>query len=67
LGFEALGGVLCIFGCQLHRNSPKFIERYRPVEVMCWADTKVNRIEGRRSAIDSEIMKTEPLGQFEVS
>ncbi len=62
------GGVLIDLGCHCVEISRNFIgKKYKPVEVMCWGDTRVHPIEAEDNAIGLVKYENGAIGQFEVS
>tara|TARA_R110000868_G_scaffold113100_1_gene303859 strand:+ start:3371 stop:4564 length:1194 start_codon:yes stop_codon:yes gene_type:complete len=62
------GGVLIDLGCHCVEISRNFIgKEYRPIEVMCWGDTRVHPIEAEDNAVGLVKYENGAIGQFEVS
>ena len=62
------GGVLIDLGCHCVEISRNFIGKdYKPVEVMCWGDTRVHPIEAEDNAVGLVKYENGAIGQFEVS
>ena len=62
------GGALIDLGCHCVEISRNFIgKNSKPVEVMCWADTRVHPIEAEDNAIGLVKYENGAIGQFEVS
>jgi predicted dehydrogenase len=62
------GGCIIDLGCHCVEISRNFIgKNIRPVEVMCWADTRVHPIEAEDNAIGLVKYENGAIGQFEVS
>ena len=56
------------FGLSLCEISRNFIEKdTRPVEVMCWVDTRVHPIDAEDNAVGLVKYENGAIGQFEVS
>ena len=62
------GGAIVDLGCHCIEIGRSFIgKQVRPVEVMCWGDTQVHRIESEDHAIGLVRYENGAIGQFEVS
>ena len=62
------GGCIIDLGCHCVEISRNFIgKNIKPVEVMCWADTRVHPIEAEDNAIGLVKYENGAIGQFEVS
>ena len=62
------GGAIIDLGCHCVEISRNFIgKNTRPVEVMCWADTRVHPIDAEDNAIGLVKYENGAIGQFEVS
>jgi predicted dehydrogenase len=62
------GGAIIDLGCHCVEISRNFIgKNVRPVEVMCWADTRVHPIEAEDNAVGLVKYENGAIGQFEVS
>ena len=62
------GGCMIDLGCHCVEISRNFIGKHiRPVEVMCWADTRVHPIDAEDNAIGLVKYANGAIGQFEVS
>lgn len=62
------GGAMIDLGCHCVEISRNFIgKNIRPVEVMCWADTRVHPIDAEDNAIGLVKYENGAIGQFEVS
>jgi predicted dehydrogenase len=62
------GGAMIDLGCHCVELCRNYIgKNIRPVEVMCWADTRVNPIEAEDNAIGLVKYENGAIGQFEVS
>jgi predicted dehydrogenase len=62
------GGAIIDLGCHCVEISRNFIgKNIRPVEVMCWADTRVHPIDAEDNAIGLVKYENGAIGQFEVS
>ena len=62
------GGAMIDLGCHCVEISRNFIgKNTRPVEVMCWADTRVHPIDAEDNAIGLVKYENGAIGQFEVS
>ena len=62
------GGAMIDLGCHCVEISRNFIGKHiRPVEVMCWADTRVHPIDAEDNAIALVKYENGAIGQFEVS
>ncbi|MEP6926333.1 MAG: Gfo/Idh/MocA family oxidoreductase [Ginsengibacter sp.] len=62
------GGAMIDLGCHCVEISRNFIgKNIKPVEVMCWADTRVHPIEAEDNAIGLVKYENGAIGQFEVS
>jgi predicted dehydrogenase len=62
------GGAIVDLGCHCVEISRNYIgKNIRPVEVMCWADTRVHPIDAEDNAIGLVKYANGAIGQFEVS
>lgn len=62
------GGAILDLGCHCIEICRTFIgKNYKPVEVMCWADTQVKPIDAEDHAIGLVKYANGAIGQFEVS
>ena len=62
------GGAIVDMGCHCIEIARNFIgQDIRPVEVVCWADTQVHKIETEDHAIGLVRYQNGAIGQFEVS
>lgn len=62
------GGAIIDLGCHCAEISRSFIGKHiRPVEVMCWADTRVHPIDAEDNAVGLVKYENGAIGQFEVS
>lgn len=62
------GGVLIDLGCHCVEISRNFIGKdIKPIEVMCWGDTRVHPIEAEDNAVGLVKYENGAIGQFEVS
>ena len=62
------GGAMVDLGCHCIEISRNFIgKNNKPVEVMCWADTRVHPIDAEDNAIGLVKYENGAIGQFEVS
>lgn len=62
------GGVLLDLGCHCIEISRNFIgKNCKPIEVMCWGDTRVHPIEAEDNAVGLVKYENGAIGQFEVS
>jgi predicted dehydrogenase len=62
------GGCIIDMGCHCVEISRNFIgKNIKPVEVMCWADTRVHPIEAEDNAVGLVKYENGAIGQFEVS
>ena len=62
------GGAIIDLGCHCVEISRNYIgKNNKPVEVMCWADTRVHPIEAEDNAIGLVKYENGAIGQFEVS
>ena len=62
------GGCMIDLGCHCVEISRNFIgKNIKPVEVMCWADTRVHPIDAEDNAIGLVKYENGAIGQFEVS
>lgn len=62
------GGAMIDLGCHCVEISRNFIGKdIRPVEVMCWADTRVHPIDAEDNAVALVKYENGAIGQFEVS
>lgn len=62
------GGAMIDLGCHCVEISRSFIGKdIRPVEVMCWADTRVHPIDAEDNAVALVKYENGAIGQFEVS
>jgi len=65
---KAGGGAIVDLGCHCIEISRNFIGKdIRPVEVMCWADTRVHPIDAEDNAVALVKYSNGAIGQFEVS
>jgi predicted dehydrogenase len=65
---QAGGGAIVDMGCHCIEIGRNFIGKdKKPVEVVCWADTQVHRIEAEDHAIGLVKYENGAIGQFEVS
>lgn len=65
---KAGGGAIIDLGCHCVEISRNFIgKNIRPVEVMCWADTRMHPIDAEDNAIGLVKYSNGAIGQFEVS
>jgi predicted dehydrogenase len=65
---KAGGGCMLDLGCHCVEISRNFIgKQIRPVEVMCWADTRVHPIAAEDNALAWVKYANGAIGQFEVS
>jgi predicted dehydrogenase len=65
---KAGGGAIVDLGCHCVEISRNFIGKdIRPVEVMCWADTRVHPIDAEDNAVALVKYSNGAIGQFEVS
>lgn len=65
---KAGGGAMIDLACHCIEISRNFIGKHiRPVEVMCWADTRVHPIDVEDNAIGLVKYENGAIGQFEVS
>jgi len=65
---KAGGGAIIDLGCHCVEISRNFIgKEIRPVEVMCWADTRVHPIDAEDNAVALVKYANGAIGQFEVS
>src|SRR5258706_2306891 len=65
---KAGGGAIVDLGCHCVEISRNFIGKdIRPVEVMCWADTRVHPIDAEDNAVALVKYANGAIGQFEVS
>ena len=65
---KAGGGCIIDLGCHCVEISRNFIgKNIRPVEVMCWADTRMHPIDAEDNAIGLVKYANGAIGQFEVS
>lgn len=65
---KAGGGAIVDLGCHCVEISRNFIgKEIRPVEVMCWADTRVHPIDAEDNAVALVKYANGAIGQFEVS
>lgn len=65
---RAGGGAIIDLGCHCVEIARNFIGKdIRPVEVMCWADTRVHPIDAEDNAIGLVKYANGAIGQFEVS
>jgi predicted dehydrogenase len=65
---KAGGGAIIDLGCHCVEISRNFIGKdIRPVEVMCWADTRMHPIDAEDNAIGLVKYENGAIGQFEVS
>lgn len=62
------GGAMVDLGCHCVEISRNYIgKNIKPVEVMCWADTRVHPIDAEDNAIGLVKYENGAIGQFEVS
>lgn len=62
------GGAIIDLGCHCVEISRNFIgKNIKPVEVMCWADTRVHPIDAEDNAVGLVKYENGAIGQFEVS
>ena len=62
------GGAMVDLGCHCIEISRNFIgKNNKPIEVMCWADTRVHPIDAEDNAIGLVKYENGTIGQFEVS
>ena len=62
------GGAMIDLGCHCVEISRNFIGKdIKPMEVMCWADTRVHPIDAEDNAIGLVRYENGAIGQFEVS
>ncbi|MEO8720858.1 MAG: Gfo/Idh/MocA family oxidoreductase [Ginsengibacter sp.] len=62
------GGAIIDLGCHCVEICRNYIgKNIRPIEVMCWADTRVHPIEAEDNAIGLVKYENGAIGQFEVS
>lgn len=62
------GGAMIDLGCHCVEISRNFIgKNIKPVEVMCWADTRVHPIDAEDNAVGLVKYENGAIGQFEVS
>jgi predicted dehydrogenase len=65
---KAGGGAIVDLGCHCIEISRNFIGKdIRPVEVMCWADTRMHPIDAEDNAVALVKYENGAIGQFEVS
>jgi predicted dehydrogenase len=65
---KAGGGAIIDLGCHCVEIGRNFIGKdIRPVEVMCWADTRVHPIDAEDNAVALVKYSNGAIGQFEVS
>ena len=65
---KAGGGAIIDLGCHCVEISRNFIgKNIRPVEVMCWADTRMHPIDAEDNAVALVKYANGAIGQFEVS
>lgn len=65
---KAGGGAIIDLGCHCVEISRNFIgKNIRPVEVMCWADTRMHPIDAEDNAVGLVKYANGAIGQFEVS
>ncbi|MFI5131338.1 MAG: Gfo/Idh/MocA family protein [Chitinophagales bacterium] len=65
---KAGGGAIVDLGCHCIEISRNFIGKdIRPVEVMCWADTRMHPIDAEDNAVALVKYANGAIGQFEVS
>lgn len=65
---KAGGGAIIDLGCHCVEISRNFIGKdIRPVEVMCWADTRMHPIDAEDNAVGLVKYANGAIGQFEVS
>jgi predicted dehydrogenase len=62
------GGCIIDMGCHCIEISRNFIgKNIKPIEVMCWADTRVHPIDAEDNAVGLVKYENGAIGQFEVS
>ena len=62
------GGAMIDLGCHCVEISRNFIgKNIKPVEVMCWADTRMHPIDAEDNAVGLVKYENGAIGQFEVS
>jgi predicted dehydrogenase len=62
------GGAIIDLGCHCVEISRNFIgKNIKPIEVMCWADTRVHPIDAEDNAVGLVKYENGAIGQFEVS
>ncbi|MBL7724499.1 MAG: Gfo/Idh/MocA family oxidoreductase [Chitinophagaceae bacterium] len=62
------GGAMIDLGCHCVEISRNFIgKNIKPIEVMCWADTRVHPIDAEDNAVGLVKYENGAIGQFEVS
>ncbi len=62
------GGAMVDLGCHCIEISRNFIgKNIKPIEVMCWADTRVHPIDAEDNALGWVKYENGAIGQFEVS
>lgn len=65
---KAGGGAIIDLGCHCVEISRNFIgKNIKPVEVMCWADTRMHPIDAEDNAVGLVKYANGAIGQFEVS
>ncbi len=65
---KAGGGAIIDLGCHCVEISRNFIgKNIKPVEVMCWADTRMHPIDAEDNAVGLVKYANGTIGQFEVS
>lgn len=65
---KAGGGAIIDLGCHCVEISRNFIgKNIKPIEVMCWADTRVHPIDAEDNAVGLVKYANGAIGQFEVS
>lgn len=65
---KAGGGAIIDLGCHCVEISRNFIgKNIKPVEVMCWADTRMHPIDAEDNAVGLVRYANGAIGQFEVS
>lgn len=65
---KSRGGAMIDLGCHCVEISRNFIGKdIKPMEVMCWADTRVHPIDAEDNAIGLVRYENGAIGQFEVS
>ena len=65
---KAGGGAIIDLGCHCVEISRNFIgKNIRPIEVMCWADTRMHPIDAEDNAVALVKYANGAIGQFEVS